>query len=1061
MTKNRAIFKWVAIGIATFVAIVVVALSVVLNFIVTPEKMTPIINEELGKLIKGKANIERVDVSLFSSFPNVALELDSLTVVDAASRPIVKMGQLRVAINPYLYLLNKEVAISEVTLIEPTLTLAKRRDGSLNFDILEQPKDTLQTTTEPKDTTSASLRDYISSIDVNSVKIERGKLSLIDAQTRARLIFDSLNLDLDGHLARQSRLKMDFECANASYIRNRVARAKDIRIAITADLEVDLDSMRLRIMDGGFDVGRISLRSSGELVADTLKNELYTDLNFSLAAQSLSNLISRIPKRYINVEQKFSADGTVELGGSVKGVYNGATGRIPSLDLLFKINNGRFKFDDMPYGVDTLSVEARAKINGDTISKSTLEIDKIRLFSLSGVDIDSFGTVRDPLGEYRIDANVDCDINISSLRKVLPISEGIELEGYNQTKLRTLARKKDIENRNYGAIYLRGSSQFKDLRVAIDGNRLFDTTAFNTYLFMEMKDGVLNFGSTRGSGGKGSLERNLSADIAFQGLGFKNKRGLEIFLSDIQFKAASKFNRDTTVVTPIDGELIIERLSAGIKDTLNGKIQRSTVKFSTRPSDEDKSKPHTVLSLKADSLTMDAIPTATNIGMAIAGFRFDLTPDTTRPRGYSLTGTLGFGKLSARSDMFPLDFAMPGSKVTLDNRRIELNATHMQVGESSIVATGWVENILGRLLKTNQEEVVMDLSLKSQFINLTELYNASMLTSEKFASSEPQQIVEQPKTEPKEQSNITLEPIAADTLSQMQLVELPKGIRAKLNVNFDKLSFMERDIENLRGVVELSDNKLRLNRLQLLSHNSRMTLSALYNPISDSLAHTLVSLRAKRIVLGDIVEMVPSIDTLMPALKSLQGVVDFDMVAKGEFDKSMTFVLPSVESVMNFTGQDLVLLDGETFATVAKMLRFKNRERNLIDSLNMNVVVHKGGQIDVPPFEFEMDRYRAIIGGTQVLNYNTFDITYDYNVSIIKSPIIIKAGVDITGTNGDFDYDITKAKLKKSDFDEIQLGVDDQLKALRDELWEGIDRPQRGKGKSQGKGADNTTTPKE
>ena len=172
----------------------------------------------------------------------------------------------------------------------------------------------------------------------------------------------------------------------------------------------------------------------------------------------------------------------------------------------------------------------------------------------------------------------------------------------------------------------------------------------------------------------------------------------------------------------------------------------------------------------------------------------------------------------------------------------------------------------------------------------------------------------------------------------------------------------------------------------------------------------------------------------MPPLKSIKGVIDFDMVVKGDFDSSMNFDIPSIESVMTFTGKDLVLMDSETFRDISKMLRFKNRDRNLIDSLNMNVVVTPGGRVDVPPFELSMDRYVAIMGGTQMIDFSDFSIDYKYNVSVVKSPIIIKLCVDIKGKDEDFKFKLTKAKLKKSDFEGIQDRVDDLQHELRQKM---------------------------
>lgn len=100
------------------------------------------------------------------------------------------------------------------------------------------------------------------------------------------------------------------------------------------------------------------------------------------------------------------------------------------------------------------------------------------------------------------------------------------------------------------------------------------------------------------------------------------------------------------------------------------------------------------------------------------------------------------------------------------------------------------------------------------------------------------------------------------------------------------------------------------------------------------------------------------------------------------------------------------MLDGETFAEISKKFLFKNKERNLIDSIAVNVSV-KDGNVTVYPFVVEMDRYRAAVGGTQDLNMN-----FNYHISILKSPIPFKLGLNISGNLDKMKFGLGKAKYK-------------------------------------------------
>jgi hypothetical protein len=111
---------------------------------------------------------------------------------------------------------------------------------------------------------------------------------------------------------------------------------------------------------------------------------------------------------------------------------------------------------------------------------------------------------------------------------------------------------------------------------------------------------------------------------------------------------------------------------------------------------------------------------------------------------------------------------------------------------------------------------------------------------------------------------------------------------------------------------------------------------------------------------------------------------------------------------MNIRGNDLVLMDGKTFAEISKLLMFRNKDKNLIDEISVNMTVEEG-QVTIYPFLVEMDRYKAAAGGIQNL-----DMSFDYHISILESPLPFKAGVNIRGTMDDMRFGIGKAKYKNS-----------------------------------------------
>ena len=120
-------------------------------------------------------------------------------------------------------------------------------------------------------------------------------------------------------------------------------------------------------------------------------------------------------------------------------------------------------------------------------------------------------------------------------------------------------------------------------------------------------------------------------------------------------------------------------------------------------------------------------------------------------------------------------------------------------------------------------------------------------------------------------------------------------------------------------------------------------------------------------------------------------------VDKGDF----ILIPPNVVHETNVNGTRILL-------QISKKFLFKNKERNLIDSIAVNISV-ADGNVTVYPFVIEMDRYRAAVGGTQDM-----DMNFDYHISVLKSPIPIKFGLNIRGNLDDMKFGIGKAKYKNA-----------------------------------------------
>ncbi|MGA9270464.1 MAG: AsmA-like C-terminal region-containing protein, partial [Lutimonas sp.] len=235
---------------------------------------------------------------------------------------------------------------------------------------------------------------------------------------------------------------------------------------------------------------------------------------------------------------------------------------------------------------------------------------------------------------------------------------------------------------------------------------------------------------------------------------------------------------------------------------------------------------------------------------------------------------------------------------------------------------------------------------------------------------------------------------------------VPANLDLRFQSRFKEVLYKTYIIKEVRGLITVKDQILNLSALQMNTMAANMATTVTYASKEKGKASLDFDFKLYEIDLSKLTDLFPVIDSLLPMSQSFEGKVNFRMKGAGKLDNSLGMVGPSLDAIARVEGDDLVILDGQTFQKIAKMLFFKNKDRNTIDKLEF-AMVFKDAMIEVFPSVITVDRYKVAVGGQHKL-----DMTYDYHISILKSPMPFKAGIDITGTEDDLDFKITKAKYK-------------------------------------------------
>ena len=410
------------------------------------------------------------------------------------------------------------------------------------------------------------------------------------------------------------------------------------------------------------------------------------------------------------------------------------------------------------------------------------------------------------------------------------------------------------------------------------------------------------------------------------------------------------------------------------------------------------------------------------------------TSDSTETEGQFLRkwearGSLSFKQMRGFSRMFPLPMWMEPTTMKFNTNDITLTDARLHLGKSNFTLNGEISQIRRAMLRGGK--LKGDFNLNSDYIDCNQLMQGINSGMQYAESSDllmlSDENIAQLNTESL-QDSITQTEI--DTTSQ--LFVLPAFLDMALHTNAKRIDFKDLELENVVGEIVLRDQSINLSKLNIQSNMGNGNLTMVYRAKDGQEATAGLDLDMEDVKVEKLIALFPSIDTLVPMLRSFEGVLDCQITATCRMDSTMSLIMPSINSSCYLHGDNMVLLDGETFTEISKTLMFKNKKRNMIDSISVDLAI-KDNKIEVFPFLVEMDRYKVAVGGTHNL-----DMTFNYHLSVLKSPVPFKLGIDITGNLDDFKYKITKCKYKDIFKPAKQAELDSTRKNIRKDIRDAV-----------------------
>lgn len=951
---NRQVKKTLKISgitLGTVLLVLLVAIAFVINFIVTPKKLTPVVLDAANQTLNAHLDMESVELTFFSTFPQFGLKVKNGSLVSKAlndsswckTDSLLSFKECVLTVNPIAYLTENRIVVHNLSLEEVAVYAYRNKTGKANWEVTRASVDTI-----PADTAST---DFNSEIDIRNIELKHANLVFDDRNTDIYSRIDDANLKLRLSLTKSiSTLGLKFDNKNILFWQQGELLVNKIATSLRTDIMVDRQTAVWKLKDTELDVNGIRLDVNGAFRRDTVAKTIGMDLEYGLHAPSMETVLRMIPKSYVK-DSKVSAKGEVTVSGRVRGVYGDK--KLPAVSLKIGIKEASAQYKGLPYGIDEVTADFDAYVDLMRHQPSYLNL-KIFHFKGAHTEVLADAKVDDLLDDPLITFHTKSTVDLDALAKTFPLQESVTITGKLDADMGMKCRLSALKKQDIGRMKLGGKLELKDFELK-DTAKDFDFLGNATFRFRD--------------------NETLQAQMDVRKLVLRS-RFLSSDIERLVANVSSTNPQDTNRIVSLQCDMEVSKLRASMGDSIKLYSARAKAQAALGPQEVDVTKPAIDFSLRADSLFFSAA--GTRMAMNVAGIK--MKADKLNDSLWMPKGIVGFNRLRFRTPEFGLPIRMSKTAVTVDGPKITLKNASVRIGRSNMTATGDMMGVYRAM--TKGEKLTAHLSLTSDLIDCNQLINSLSFPED------------------------TTEVLTDSVPSEMKLFVIPRNIDFELQTDLKKVIFEKMLFENVHGAVDIKNQAIHLEDLSMRALDADMKAVMVYKAGSPRGGYAGFDFKIRNINIAKLVDFVPALDTIVPMLRSFKGRVMFDVAADARLDSAMNIRIPTLRSAIHIKGDSLVLMDGETFAEISKMLMFKNKKENVFDSISVNVTVHDGN-VTVYPFLVEIDRYKAAVGGEQGL-----DMNFNYHISILKSPLPFKAGVNISGNLDKMKFRIGKAKYK-------------------------------------------------
>ena len=998
MKRVLIITGWSLLGL--FGAIII-ALSIACYLIFTPARLTAIAHQVADQYVTCEYELDEVELTYFSTFPYFGVSVKDACLINpmegAQSDTLVAVPELLVSLK-LIDAIHGNICIKRFHLRDATANIYIAADGTTNFDVFKSEDDD----EEEEDEGGWQLKSVRWEEDL---KVSARHLSFVDEKDTIAASLDEASIvlasqkrdDLDG-----ARLDLSAQHVCATLKGEEYAQDLELRLHLPVyykNLEhIYIDKAKLQVNDFG-------LLLDGEAGTPDLSSGVYTcDATVSTdGAWQIQEILALVPERFKASLKDIKVDGLMALEANVKGTY--ADSIMPVLTAHLDIKEGKGAYKPLPYTVRDLQLDADARLDLNKQQPSTVTINKLSAKTKES-RIAAKGKVEDLLEDMLIDLHLDIDANLPDFAYFMP--KEMDLKGQTKGKANAKIRLSDLSEMRLEKGTIDAELTLTDIAYTMDSMEA-------TLPYTKAKVFIPNKNPSRKS------VNWACVDLDTKQVDFSMDTTINAALgaSMIRIEAANVLNNEQDYFASIHTASLDGRFEDIHADLTNAELEaylaggkKMSAKIQT---DALQAEMGEELMAKTEALRIEA---AARYKAGEENILLQWNP--------RLTIHLKNGEVRM-PERLPEPVYIPSIEFAYSNKAMNIANSRIELGNSDLNIKGNVRHIGGWF--RHKKILEGELDIVSDHCDANQLM--AWFSADEETSQESEAESQESKVDSQEELTSTPEQNTPDSTKEMEPFMVPLDVDLALNTNLKEVEIFNQVAKDLKGGIFMQEGNLILDEVGFVCRAAKLQLTAMYRSPRRNHLYLGMDYHMVDVDIDELLTMIPNLEEMVPMLSSFKGAAEFHLAAETYLNSQYQPKMSTLRGAASLTGKDLVVLDGETFDKISKLLLFSKKTENKIDSINAELTIYKN-QIDVYPLCVQMDNYMVALGG----RHNT-NMTFDYDINVL-SPIYL--GVKVSGSMDDLQIKLAKCKFAQDFKPHWYQKVDNQSRELRERIKQSMEK---------------------